>query len=161
MFSVLPQYGYYILISLISCYTYIKDLFTPTTSVQFIKTIDIKDYIFCSYIINQKGKVYKLYLLESVETNSLNLTELSKNNITHACICRVDSNGDITEYLYDITEKLNNFRYYFTNKGILWKHVLFNLEDISDDVVIYINKECKDKIKIVKDILETEFLIEL
>lgn len=121
------RYLYNVLTYLISIYAYLRRVLYYTKYVYFVKTVIIDELAFSEYVVNHNDRCHTLYILdESEKCKDALVKEAFQQNVTHACICSFDTQGEITEYILDITEHLKHFRYHFTRKHdkIYWKHIL-------------------------------------
>ena len=106
--------------------------------------------------------------------NTISVEKAFKDNntsqVTHACICSYNDQGDIADYILDITDNLRKFRcYYGSNSEIRWKHVLSYLVKESSlsippnygDFYVYINLEGHEVQLRIGDILHRRFVVSI
>ena len=154
------DYLYRLLVYAISFYRFLK-LTLPTKIVTKGKQIYVENIAFDEYCIKYKEKYHKLYVLNTLNLDITSIKKVfEKKSITHACVCIFDQNGEMIEYVLEITDQLNYFRFHFEgNEKILWKHIISFLSKVSTEHTLYVNIEGSESKFVVKEILNKPFLI--
>jgi hypothetical protein len=134
-----------------------------TEKIRSISQVIIDDVAFNVYSVVYRGKSYRLCVLNDLVINENLIKGNISKTVTHACICTFDKQGEMVDYISDITEQLNCFRIHFEgNEKILWRHVILFVTENKicfANQCLYVNVAGQETKYMINDIMQMPFLV--